>query len=164
MTVPAAQRSVSLSRNESLALPFFFRRGKPSRFPFRRPFFDLTKSDRARSRFRNASWYAHLEFSGHHARAGSAFFAAFHSLCSSAPEYHFRSAAYRSLHLGSAQFHANRAAPACDLRACSCAGVGSSANRYAVFTVATSHLPQSRLRYGNILSSVYVICWKHMNL
>ena len=33
------------------------------------------------------------EFSAHHARPGSAFFAAFHSRCSSAAEYHFRSAA-----------------------------------------------------------------------
>jgi hypothetical protein len=59
----------------------------------RRPFFDLTKSDNARSRFRSASWYAHLEFSAHHAKSGSAFFAAFHSRRSSAAEYHFRSAA-----------------------------------------------------------------------
>lgn len=43
------------NRNESRPFPFFFRFGKPSFFPFRWPFLDLTKSDSARSRFRNAS-------------------------------------------------------------------------------------------------------------
>jgi hypothetical protein len=56
VTVAPAQRSVPVSRKESLALPFFFHRGNPSLFPLRRPFLDLTKSPSARSRFRNASW------------------------------------------------------------------------------------------------------------
>jgi hypothetical protein len=137
VTVFPRQRSVPVSRKESRALPFFFHRGNPGRFPFRWPFLDLTKSPSARSRLRNASWYTHFEFSAHQARAGSAFFSAFHRLCSSAAPYHFRSAAYRSFTFRRPQFQANRAAPACDRRARSCAGAGSSANLYACRTAVT---------------------------
>jgi hypothetical protein len=70
-----------------------------------------------------------LEFWPHHASAGLAFFSAFQSLCSSVPEYHLPSASYRSRHFASPQFHANRAAPACEHSVRSCAGDGSKANR-----------------------------------
>jgi hypothetical protein len=56
VTVFRSQRMVPVSRKESLALRRFLYRGKPSFLPFRWPFLDLTKSARARSRFRNASW------------------------------------------------------------------------------------------------------------
>jgi hypothetical protein len=55
-----------------------------------------------------------LEFSAHHASAGSAFFCAFHSRCRSAAEYHFPSAAYRSRHSGSEEDrNRNDRQPAC---------------------------------------------------
>ena len=47
-------------------------------------------------------------FSPHQASAGSAFLAAFHSLCSSAAEYHLPSASYRSAHFARPQFQATR--------------------------------------------------------
>jgi hypothetical protein len=54
--VPAQPIAPVLNRNESRHLPRFLNRGKPSRLPFRCPFFDLVKSRSARSRSRNASW------------------------------------------------------------------------------------------------------------
>jgi hypothetical protein len=133
---PLQRMTPAPNRNESRHLPRFLNLGNPRRLPFRFPFPDLTKSLRARSRSRNASWQAHLLFSLHHAKAGSVFFSAFHSLCSPAAEYHFRSASYRSAHLARPQFHANRAAPACERQPRSSRGRRSSAYLYActVFT------------------------------
>ncbi len=54
--VPAQPIAPVPNRNESLHLPRFLNRGKPSRLPFRCPFFDAMKSRSARSRSRNASW------------------------------------------------------------------------------------------------------------
>src|SRR5206468_8599798 len=65
---------------------------------------------------------------------GLAFFCTFHSLCRSAAPYQLPSASYRSLHRARPQFHANRAAPACDRSARSWDGAGSRANRYAWVT------------------------------
>src|SRR5580704_6664292 len=132
--VPVQRIGSAESRNESRHLPRFLNFGNPSRRPLRSAFFDLMNSVIARSRSRNASWEAHLEFSGHQAKAGSAFLTAFQSLCSSGAVYQRRSAAYRSLHRASPQFHANRAAPACDRNVASCARVGSSVNLYAWMT------------------------------
>ena len=56
IVVPAQPIAPVLNRNASLHLPRFLNRGKPSRFPFRWPFFDAMKSRSARSRSRNASW------------------------------------------------------------------------------------------------------------
>ena len=56
VTVLPWQRMVPVSRKESLALRRFLYRGKPGFLPFRCPFLDLTKSARARSRFRKDSW------------------------------------------------------------------------------------------------------------
>src|SRR5437764_6806713 len=93
VTVFRAQRSTPvLNRNESRHFPRFLKFGKPSRFPLRSPFLDLMKSLSARSKSRKDSWYTHLEFSPHHATAGSTFLAAFHSLCRSVAEYHLRPA------------------------------------------------------------------------
>ena len=57
VTVLPAQRSTPvLNRNESRHFPRFLKWGNPSRRPLRSPFLDFTKSRRARSRSRNASW------------------------------------------------------------------------------------------------------------
>src|SRR5215510_15688682 len=72
--VPEHDARSPVTLNESRHLPRFLNFGNPSLRPFRWPFLDLMKSVSARSRFRKASWYAHLEFSAHQASAGSAFF------------------------------------------------------------------------------------------
>jgi hypothetical protein len=78
--LPPQRMTPGPKRNESRAFPFRLRPGNPGRFPLRSPLRDLTKSFSARSRFRNASWQAHLEFPARHDSPAPAFFSAFRSL------------------------------------------------------------------------------------